>query len=255
MSNLDGAAEIFEQRSLRGNERTKHGKFGWAIPPQIERASAARESTAIAKPAALIPADDDSQEMLIISEPVSSYNELIGVIRTRVGQLGVRYLDFDLLAGFADGLSGKIFGPAQIKRLGIEKMFDAIRASGMRIRIEHDPEQTAKMLARISEKYNPRQANQARPNNRSHMSNKMIGDVLSYLANRKGGLTQLRAAVKEARSNMARHGAKALWEKRRADGPVDFAIYLGNSQLRPPALRPPEEPGSSTNPCSTEAAA
>jgi hypothetical protein len=172
------------------------------------------------------------------------------VIRTRVGQLGVRYLDFDKLAGWAEGLSGKIFGTSQVKRLGPEKLFDAIRASGMRIRLEHDPEQTQKMQARIAEHCLPRQANQARPNNRSHMSNKMIGDVLSYLANRKGGLTQLRAAVKEARSNMARHGAKALWEKRRADGPVDFATYLGNSQLRPLALRPPEEPGSSTNPLS-----
>jgi hypothetical protein len=209
----------------------------------------------------IVPADDEKgvqtmgtpsgfQEMLIISEPVTSYSELISVIRTRVGQLGVRYLDFDKLAGWAEGLSGKIFGTSQVKRLGPEKLFDAIRASGMRIRLEHDPEQTQKMQARIAEHCLPRQANQARPNNRSHMSNKMIGDVLSYLANRKGGLTQLRAAVKEARSNMARHGAKALWEKRRADGPVDFATYLGNSQLRPPALRPPEEPGSSTNPLS-----
>jgi hypothetical protein len=43
MSNLDGAAEIFEQTSLRVNERTKHGKLDWAILPNFERASPARE--------------------------------------------------------------------------------------------------------------------------------------------------------------------------------------------------------------------
>jgi hypothetical protein len=170
-----------------------------------------------------------------LSELITSYTELIGVIRTRVGQLEVRYLDFDQLAGFAEGLSGKIFGPAQIKRLGIEKMFDAMRAAGLRLRIEEDPEQTAKMRARIAENFNPRQAQQVRPNNDSNMSNATIDKVLSYLANRKGGLARLRAAVKEGRSNCARRAAKALWEKRREWGTGDFATRLG--MLPPPEQR------------------
>jgi hypothetical protein len=191
-----------------------------------------------------------------LGDLVTCYSELIERLRDRVGQLEVRYLDFDKLAGFAEGLTGKAFGAAQIKRLAVDKLFDAIRAAGLRLRVEEDPEQTEKMKARIAENFLPRQATQARMGNRSHLSNKIIDEVLSHLANKKGGLCQLRAAVKEARSNMARHGAKALWEKRRADGPVDFATYLGNSQPSLPALRPPEEPGSSsTNLCSTEAAA
>jgi hypothetical protein len=254
VSDLEDLEEIAGQTSSRANGKFG-GLFGWAHSPTIERASAARESKAIAvlQPAAIEPPPIATPQFQ--AAEIVCYSELIASLRDRVGQLGVRYLDFDKLASFAEGLTGKAFGAAQVKRLGVDKLFDALRAAGLRLRIEEDPEQTAKMKARIEQNFNPRQVTQARMGNRSHLSNKMIDEVLNYLANRKGGLTVLNAAVKEARSNMARHGAKALWEKRRADGPVDFATYLGNSQLSPPALRPPEEPGSSTNPCSTEAAA
>lgn len=148
---------------------------------------------------------------------ITSYTELIGGIRDRVGHLGIRYEDFDDLAGFASGLSGKIFGPSQVKRLGPEKLFDAIRAAGLRLRIEEDTEQTAKMSQRIAERYLPRQTNQARMNNRSHLCNKAIDEVLDYLGNGKGGgLTRLNSAVKQARSNQARRAAIAFWKKKRA---------------------------------------
>ena len=83
-------------------------------------------------------------------------------------------------------------------------------------------------------------------NNRSHMSTKMIDDVLSYLANRKGGLTILNDAAKRARSNLARRASKAFWEKKR-ERASDFstnALRISNA----PALPSPAE-----NPCSAEA--
>jgi hypothetical protein len=259
LSDLEGLEQAAEQTSFRVNEHSRRRTFGLGISPNIERASVSREGKAIEKPAALIPADDEKglsivetlggpQEMTVISEPVTSYTELIGVIRARIGELGVRYLDFDKMACWAEGLSGKVFGPSQVKRLGPEKLFDAIRASGMRIRLEHDPEQTQKMQAKIAENFNPRQANQARPGNRSHLSNALIDEVLGYLANKTGGLTRLNEAVKEARSNWARHAAKALWEKRRAGGPVDFATYLDSvSQNGARMLPPPEQRDEEAN--------
>jgi hypothetical protein len=98
-----------------------------------------RESTAIAKPAAARLDDDEKdavqimdatgreQETTIISEPDTSYTELIGGIQARIAALGIRQLDFDKLADFPAGLTGKAFGAAQVKRLGPEKLFDAIR--------------------------------------------------------------------------------------------------------------------------------
>src|ERR1019366_3164493 len=105
-----------------------------------------------------------------------------------------------------------------------------------------------KMKKQIAENCQPRQATQARMGNSANLSNKIIDGVLDYLANKKGGLTQLNDAVKEARSNWARHAAKALWEKRRACGPVDFATYLGSvSQNGARMLPPPEQRDEKAN--------
>jgi ferritin-like metal-binding protein YciE len=135
---------------------------------------------------------------------VSCYTELINAIRSRVGELGIRYQDFDSLADFAAGLTGKVFGQSQIKRLGPEKLFDALRAASLKIRIEPDEEQLRRMQKSMAENCQPRQAKQARMNNHSHLSNKMINGVLDYLANKKGGLARLNKAVKQARANHAR---------------------------------------------------
>jgi hypothetical protein len=235
MSDIEDLEEFARQTAPHVNGRTHNACRGkgvrWCISPNIERASAPHvvEETVAPKegsepetPAPIIH--------IFTGAEITSYTELIGVIRTRVGQLGVRYLDFDQLAGFAEGLSGKVFGAAQVKRLGIEKMFDALRAAGLRIRIEEDPEQTAKMRARIAANFEPRQTNQARQGNDSNMSNEAISRVLGYLANKTGGLTVLNAAVKQARSNCARRAAKVLWEKRRACGPADFTAPLDHYQ-------------------------
>jgi hypothetical protein len=189
----------------------------------------------------------------MMTEPVTSYTEALGPIRERVGAvLKIRYGDFDHLCSFPDGLSGKVFGPAQVKRLGIEKFFDAVRGVGLRIRFEEDPEQTARMLERVAKNYEPRQANHARPGNHSHLSNALIDEVLTCLANRKGGLTVLNDAVKQARSNLARRASLAFWEKKRER---DFSTYPENvSRIsNAPALRPPEVRGAAPYPCSAEA--
>jgi hypothetical protein len=186
-----------------------------------------------------------------MTEPVTSYTEALGPIRERMGTvLKIKYGDFDDLCGFPDGLSGKVFGPAQVKRLGIEKFFDAIRGVGLRIRFEEDPEQTAQMLERIAKRYEPRQANQARPNNHSRLCNETINEVLSYLANKRGGLTVLNAAVKQARSNLARRAALAFWKKKRECVASDFFTYPENV-LRISSA--PVLPSHAEKPCSARA--
>ena len=146
---------------------------------------------------------------------VTSYTELIGAIRDRVGQLGLRYEDFDDLAGFASGLSGKVFGPAQVKRLGIEKVFDAMCASGLRFRIEEDPEQAAKMIQRIAENYNPRQANQARmQNNASPVGTALMSRVFKHMS-RLGNNARQQKMTKAERSASAKHAARMRWLRHR----------------------------------------
>ena len=55
---------------------------------------------------------------MMLNEPVTSYSEAIGHIRDRIGTvLKISYQDFDNLCSWADGLTGKCFGPSQVKRL------------------------------------------------------------------------------------------------------------------------------------------
>jgi hypothetical protein len=222
MSELDDLEELAEQASFRINQdaRTKHcapgRKLGWSIAPNIEHAAVPRgEKTAASEPRS--PSIPQAQAPIVVNfsaAEVTSYTELIGGIQARIGELGIRQVDFDDLAGFAPGLSGKVFGPSQVKRLGPEKLFDAIRAAGLRLRLEPDPEQLEKMQKQIVENCQPRQAKQARPGNLARPGKKVIDAVLGYLANNAGGLTQLNAAMKEARSNWGRHAAKAREQKR-----------------------------------------
>jgi hypothetical protein len=148
---------------------------------------------------------------------VTSYTEMIAAIAARAAVLGIKQADFDVLASFPAGLWGKVAGPSQVKRLGPEKLFDALRAAGLRIRVEEDPEQAEKMRKRIAENFNPRQANQARPNNSaSPISAAVLSRCFKHLS-RKGGVERWRGKSKEERSEHMRMMAMAGVKKRRRE--------------------------------------
>jgi len=148
-----------------------------------------------------------------VAVEVTSYTELIGAIRARIGELGIRYEDFDVLAGFAPGLSGKVFGPSQVKRLGPEKLFDALCAASLKIRAEPDPEQLARMQKQIAEKCQVRQANQARMGNHASPISKPIIDRVFGHFLREGRKKRWVKVSKEKRSEHARNMANARWKK------------------------------------------
>lgn len=146
---------------------------------------------------------------------VTSYTELIGSINAEVQRLAMRSIDFDELCGFAPGLWGKVSGLLQVKRLGPEKLFDALRGAGLKIRIEVDQEQQAKMVKRIAENFNPRQANQARPGHASSpASSAVLSRVFKPLA-RKGGKARWAKSSKKDRSAHMRMMVMARETKRR----------------------------------------
>jgi hypothetical protein len=141
----------------------------------------------------------------------TTYTELMAAIRAQVEALQVKLTDFDELAGFPAGLSGKVFGPLQVKRLGPEKMFDALRAAGLAIRVEVDPEQVARMQARIAANFLPRCANQARNGNHaSPLGMQLKTRVLRQLAS-NGGKARMQGMTKAERSAHGRRAANARW--------------------------------------------
>lgn len=153
-----------------------------------------------------------------MSEHVATtYTELMAGIQAQVGALGLKLTDFDDLAGFPAGLSGKVFGMLQVKRLGPEKVFDALRAAGLRLKLEIDPEQVERMKQRIAENYLPRQANQSRP---GHAASPLSAAVLSRVfkpLGRKGGKNRWAGKSKKERSEHMRMMAMAGVKKRRKE--------------------------------------
>lgn len=222
MSELDDLEEIARQATIRVNEKTRTSRSGggFAYAPQANIVRAAIHAAHPAPPQEppLSPAPEPipyPDDPFGPSKPVTSYTELIGEIREQIGRLGVRLVDFDDLAGFPAGLSGKVFGPAQVKRLGPEKVFDALRACGMRLSVEIDPEQMDKMRQRIADNYNPRQGNQARPNNHAspiskHLMSRVYGHFLKEARKKRWTKT-----TKLQRSEHARMMSMARIKKKR----------------------------------------
>lgn len=148
---------------------------------------------------------------------VTSYTELIAGIRTQVEAMGVRQLDFDNLAGFTPGLSGKVFGLLQVRQLRLEYMFAALRAAGLRMRLEVDPEQQAKMIQRIATNYNPKQANQARNGHSASPAGPAVMSRIFKPLAKMGGKARMAKMTKEELTQHQRMAAMAGVRKRRKE--------------------------------------
>lgn len=144
---------------------------------------------------------------------VTSYTELIGAIREKVGRLGLKYEDFDDLVGLPVRFSGKALGPSHVRKFNLENVFDVLEAAGLSMKVDDDPECEERMRKRIAEKYNPRQANQARPNNHasaisSHVLSRAFGHIL-----RKARKKRWAGKSKAERSAHASAIANVRWKK------------------------------------------
>jgi hypothetical protein len=219
---------VFNYEARTRNCRPRQYRYSMRISPSLERIFVRREPkpVVVEQPPTQKTCPPDAPPAPVASAPIeiTCYGELINALKEQVGAMGVRYEDFDSLAGWAAGLTGKAFGAAQARRLGPEKMFDAIRAAGMRLRIEIDPEQLDRMKKRATDNFLPRKANQAKTNNQNHLrpSEQLIERVLRYLANNRGGLGRLNGAAKEARTKWAQHANEVRWERdSKVEGPQE----------------------------------
>jgi hypothetical protein len=154
-ANLEGIEEIAEQTSFRVNERCKHGKRGWAIPPNIERATAQREKNKApaAPPAVAAPAPRPTApaRSASLGRLFTDYRTLIETCRARAEELALSRLELDRLAGLPAGYSSKVLGkqehskdPKRIWPIGLEAMLGAL---GLKVILIEDEAATARTLA------------------------------------------------------------------------------------------------------------
>jgi hypothetical protein len=154
MSNLDGAAEVFEQMS-GVSERIKHGKC-WGMPPNIERASAAHEKKKVPKTVATKPPRVESvvspPTVSCIARPVTGYKGLVETCRQRATELAVSRLELDRLAGLPAGYSAKLLGKDDAvprkKRMWPASLEAILGTLGLQIIVVEDFVATSRTLSR-----------------------------------------------------------------------------------------------------------
>jgi hypothetical protein len=151
MDALGSLDEISERTSGRVNGHGRRGKFGWAVSPNIERASVAREAKQalperkIATAAEITPNKPHPKPSAAVARMISSYDDLISAFRERVDGLNISRHELDHLAGLTLGHSGKLLGQAQVKRFGSVTLGLMLGAIGCKLILVEDPEQTAKI--------------------------------------------------------------------------------------------------------------
>lgn len=113
--NLGNLEEVAEQSSLRVNERSRRGNFGWNVSPNIERAAVQREKKKSPKPIAAKQPRVESVAnpptvSTCIARPVTGYKGLVETCRQRATELALSRLEIDRLAGLPTGYSAKLLG-------------------------------------------------------------------------------------------------------------------------------------------------
>jgi hypothetical protein len=149
--------KVFEQNSLRVNQRGHRGKFGWAIPPNIARAAPEREKKNPPKPVAATPPPAESVAnppivSTCIARPVTGYKGLVETCRQRANELALSRLEIDRLAGLPAGYSGKLLGKEggalKRKRMWPASLEAILGTLGLQIIIIEDYAATSRTLSR-----------------------------------------------------------------------------------------------------------
>jgi hypothetical protein len=83
--------------------------------------------------------------------PASSTADIVNIVRQRQDELNIACLTIDEIAGLAQGHYSKI--TCGLKGLGLMSVFVVLGALGLRIKIEEDPDATA----RLRHRWTPRQ--------------------------------------------------------------------------------------------------
>jgi hypothetical protein len=86
---------------------------------------------------------------------ITDYDGLWSAMRGRVDELRITREELDYLSGNQDGYSGKLLGPAQVKKFGKQSLGKTLRGTGCYLVLVEDPEQTEKMMARAKRRKLP----------------------------------------------------------------------------------------------------
>jgi Cobalamin synthesis protein cobW C-terminal domain len=139
--------------------------------------------------------------------PVSNYDELINVLIARRDELRVSHETIDAIAGWADGMTSKALGPARRKTIGMQSLWLALPALGLRLEVVEDEDATRRMARR----WVPRRELWRRVGNSAH---KLGVAMIARAAKELGARGACERAAKLAparRQELARAAGIARW--------------------------------------------
>ena len=86
---------------------------------------------------------------------VHDYNGLITALRARQAELEITNETLDHVAGITPGYAGKLFSPKPIRSMGPMSLWAILGCLGLRLTVETDPEQLAKIRSRLTKRLRP----------------------------------------------------------------------------------------------------
>jgi hypothetical protein len=86
---------------------------------------------------------------------IADYDDLWRGIRGRVDAMGITREELNSQAKMQDGYTGKLLGPAQIKKFGIASLGKTLGAIGCKLLLVEDREATAKLMSHYKKRQRP----------------------------------------------------------------------------------------------------
>jgi hypothetical protein len=80
---------------------------------------------------------------------ISTYGDLIAVLRRRCDQFDISYSNLDEIAGISAGLSGQFLSPHSARVMGCRSLMAILGALGIVLVAQEDPEALARVLPKM----------------------------------------------------------------------------------------------------------
>lgn len=166
-----------------------------------------------------------------MTAPIGNYDDLVEGLVGRKAALGLSDAALDDLIGWASGYAGKVLAPAQVKRMGMQSLFELLAGLGLQIVLVED----AAATERIRRNGSARIETNVRPGF-SRVSRRMKSRLMSDLG--KSGAAARNANMPSSwhKENMARAG-KARMAKLGRRGRRQLAIKAAVQRWRKKAQK------------------
>jgi len=143
-------ANVERQTSFRANKQKPQyrGRLGSGVPVNLSHAKVAREPAEPKPIPAPIAPPTIAKPPSPVGRLIATYHEFVDVCRDRADEMEISRSEIDRIAGLPDGHSAHLLARKFIKHFTPGSLPLVLDTLGLRLRVEEDPELTARTLRR-----------------------------------------------------------------------------------------------------------